>query len=278
MCVLQFLIPILIGSLTIKGSKGESSISVGVIDLRPKLSSDRIYLIDNSCVGKAIFPKIEQGEDDSDPIYDDNMFDQQSAAAHCIGSECSTVYLMIAYDFEHEKTVLHRAVGGIKLMSFVDGSRKAWETRRTKTKLILLLVPSSASSKNQLQSVLSYITNNPDETKTEMHDLTNNIKDSAMLKGAKVLLERLHSCFEYGGEQFQNLEIYQHAEIFCAESNLDDSDDCRVVDDMILLNQQGKGFSHHKISSTEGEVFEKFKQLINLSYKSASGSGHVNFI
>jgi hypothetical protein len=29
-----------------------------------------------------------------------------------------------------------------------------------------------------------------------------------MLKGANVLLERLCSCFEYGGEEFQNVDPY----------------------------------------------------------------------
>ena len=124
MCArLQFLTSIIIGFLTITCSTGESSTSVGIIDLRPKLSSDKIYLVGNSCVSKAIFPTIEQNDDDSDPIYDDSTFDDQAAAAHCIGSECSTVYLMISYDFANEKTVLHRAFGGTKLMSFVDGTR-----------------------------------------------------------------------------------------------------------------------------------------------------------
>jgi hypothetical protein len=279
--IIQFLIPICIGLLTIKCSIGESSNNVGVIDLRPKLSSDRVYsLIGNSCCGgKAIFPTIEQSADESDPIYDDNTFDQQAAAAYCIGSECSTVYLMISYDFEHEKTVLHRAFGGTKLMSFVDGTRKFWDTRRTKPKLIVLLVPSSTSSENQLQSFLSSIgktTGDDSETKNEIHDLTNNIKDSVMLNGAKALIERLRSCFEYGGEKFQDLEIFQDVEIFCTDSNLDNSDDCRVDD--LVLNQQGKRSSHQTMSSDEGEVFEHFKQLINSSYKSASGSGTVDFI
>mmetsp|Transcript_34910 Transcript_34910/g.71245 ORF Transcript_34910/g.71245 Transcript_34910/m.71245 type:complete len:280 (-) Transcript_34910:44-883(-) len=278
MCVrVQFLISIFIGLITINCSTGESSISssVGVIDLRPKLSSDRIYLIDdNLCVGKAIFPSIKQGEDDSDPLYDDSTFDQQAATAYCIGSECSTVYLMISYDFANEKTVLHRAFGGTKLMSFVDGTRKSWETRRSRTKLIVLLLPSSTSAENQLKSFLSSIVTATDETETEMHDLTNIIKDNTMLKGAKVLLERLRSCFEYGGEKFHDVEIFKDAEFVCVDSNLENSDDNRV-DDMILKHHP----CHQTMSSSpKGEVFDHFKQLIISSYNSAAGSGDVNFI
>jgi hypothetical protein len=274
MCVVHFfLIQILTGFLTITCATGENSNSVGVIDLRPKLSSDRIYL--NAGIGKAIFPPVNQSADDSDPIYDDDTFDLQAAAAQCIGEECSTVFLMIAYDFEHGKTVLHRAFGGRKLMSFVDGTRKFWETKRTKTKLIVLLLPSSTSSENQLQSFLSSTVTNNDETrkKTDMHDLTN-IKESSMLKGAKILIERLRSCFEYGGEKFRDLEIFQDAEIICADSNLDTSDD---VDDMVL-NQHGERFSLKKMPSDKEELFEHLKQRINSSYKSASGSGNVDFI
>ena len=275
MCVRvsQFLIPIIVvGFLTIiECSSGESSRSVGVIDLRPKLSSDRIYLIENSCVGKAVFPTTEQSEDDSDPIHDESTFDDQAAAAHCIGSECSTVYLMISYDFANEKTVLHRAFGGTKLMSFVDGTRKSWEKRQAKTKLIMILVPSSESSENHLQSFLS-----PIDTKTEVHDLSNMINDSAMLKGAKVLLERLRSCFEYGGEEFRDVDIFQDVGIVCIGRHLEQNDDS--VDNMVLTHQV-KGFSQQTMPlSTKDEVFDHFKQLITSSYKSASGSGDVNFI
>ena len=276
MCVrvAQFLIAIIVGLLTIiKYSTGESSSSVGVIDLRPKLTSDRIYLIDNSCVGKAIFPTIKQSEDDSNPIHDESTFDDQAAAAHCIGSECSTVYLMISYDFANEKTVLHRAFGGTKLMSFVDGTRKSWEKRQAKTKLIMILVPSSESSENQLQSFLS-----PIHTKMETHDLTNSINDSAMLKGAKVLLERLCSCFEYGGEEFRDVDIFQDVKIVCIGRHLEEQNDDGRLDHMVLTHQV-KGFSQQTMPlSTKGEVFDHFKTVITSSYKSASGNGDVNFI
>mmetsp|Transcript_26767 Transcript_26767/g.40467 ORF Transcript_26767/g.40467 Transcript_26767/m.40467 type:complete len:180 (+) Transcript_26767:1657-2196(+) len=179
---------------------------------------------------------------------------------------------MISYDFANEKTVLHRAFGGTKLMSFVDGTRKSWETRRSRTKLIVLLVPSSTSSENQLKSFLSPIGTVADET--DMHDLTNIIKDNTMLKGAKVLLERLRSCFEYGGEEFHDVEIFEDAEFVCVDSKLENSDDNRV-DDMILNHHP----CHQTMSSSpKGEVFDHFKKLIISSYKSASGSGDVNFI
>lgn len=285
MCIIrvQFLISIIVivGFLAIiKCSTGERSNSVGVIDLRPKLSPDKIYQIGNSCVGKAVFPTTtEQSEDDdSDPIqHDESSFDDQAAAAHCVGAECATVYFIVSYDFANSKTVLHGAFGGTKLMSFVDGTRTSWKKRQAKTKLIMILVPSSESSENQLQSFLSPLctTTADTEIETEMYDLTNVINDNTMLNGAKILLERLRSCFEYGGEEFQDVDIFQDAEIVCMGRHcLEQSDDGRV--DNMILTHQVEGYSQH--ISTKGEEFDDFKELIASSYKSASGSGDVKFI
>jgi hypothetical protein len=270
MC-LQFLLLI----LAVVQCAGERSkdfvtqqLQVGVIDLRPKLVADRIYLIGNTDVNtihKAMFPTIEQTEE-SNPLYDDNAMDQQAAAAHCIGSVCSTVYLMILYDFEHDKTVLHRSFGGTKLMSFVDGTRKSWQSRGTKMKLILLLLPTSTSSENTLQS--SIITDKA-IANAKMNDFTNDINYDTILRGAKVLLERLRSCFEYGGDEFQNIDPFDVHIILCGDHNWGSSNDGEV-DDMVLDN-------HPPILSAKG-VPEHFKDLINSSYQSASGSGEVNFI
>ena len=291
----RLLLTFIIGFLTIQCSIGEISSSskdvvllqqprVGVIDLRPRFVADRIHLIgstsgcndDNIIHHKAIFPTIEQSEE-SNPSYNDNDMDQQAAASHCIGSLCSTVVLMIAYDFENEKTVLHRAFGGTKLMAFVDGTRKHWETGRTKTKLILLLLPSSTSSENRLQScIICGSTSNQIIGKTNIYDLTKEVQDSTILNGAKVLLERLCSCFEYGGEEFQNINPYD-VTIVCAEHNWDNSDDSEV-DDLILLNHhQGKGSSNPPMPIADESIPDHFKHLINSSYQSASGSGEVNF-
>ena len=80
----------------------------------------------------AVFPTIGQSgeEGESNPSYNDSEMDQQAAAAHCIGSLCNTVYLILSYDFEKEKTDLHRAFGGTKLMAFVDGTRDVREDQK----------------------------------------------------------------------------------------------------------------------------------------------------
>ena len=265
---------ILTGFLTIQCAAGGNffSNSVGVIDLRPKLSPDRIHLIDNPIVGKAIFPAIQRSEDDCDLSYEDVIYDQQAAAAYCVGSQCSKVYLIVAYDFENEKTVLHRAFGGTKLMSFVDGTRKYWENSRRKTKLVLLLVPSSTSSENQLKSFLSSKT----ETTMKIHDLTKNAENNPMLRGAILLLDRLRKCFEYGGEEYDDVGIFQHVHILCAGSNLDPIDDSSVDD--LILKHQGAEFDNQSTYDSRSEVLEHFKEVVISLYKSADGSGNINFV
>ncbi|EJK77668.1 hypothetical protein THAOC_00484, partial [Thalassiosira oceanica] len=66
------------------------------------------------------------GEDisasDTDVGIEDAL-DEQSANSHCIGRACSTVCLLLSYDFEAGKTNLHRSFGGAKLMALVDGAR-----------------------------------------------------------------------------------------------------------------------------------------------------------
>ena len=262
--------------ISITCSVGESSSRVGVIDLRPKFVSDRIHLIgsgtrrscDDNTIQMAVFPTIEQSEEkESNPSYDDSEMDQQAAAAHCIGSLCNTVYLILSYDFEKEKTDLHRAFGGTKLMAFVDGTRKHWKTTHTKTKVILLPLPSSRRSGNELQS---YISNTDGKTigETKMYDITKYVKDSTMLKGANVLLERLCSCFEYGGEEFQNVDPYD-VQIFSCDNSYDSELDA-------ILKHQYKD-SIHIHAPTPLEKLESNEDLINSAYLSASGSGEITF-
>lgn len=266
--------------ISITCSIGESSSRVGVIDLRPKFFSDRIHLIgsntrrscDGNTIHMAVFPTIEQSEEkESNPSYDDSEMDQQAAAAHCIGSLCNTVYLILSYDFEKEKTDLHRAFGGTKLMAFVDGTRKHWKTTSTKTKVILLLLPSSRRSENELQSFISTTTTDGKTIgETKMYDITKYVKDSTMLKGANVLLERLCSCFEYGGEEFQNVDPYD-VQIF----SCDNSYDSELLDAMILKHQHKDSIHIH--SPTPLEKLESNEDLINSAYLSASGSGEITF-
>lgn len=270
--------------ISITCSIGESSSRVGVIDLRPKFFSDRIHLIgsgtrrscDDNTIQMAVFPTIDQSEEkDSNPSYDDSEMDQQAAAAHCIGSLCNTVYLILSYDFEKEKTDLHRAFGGTKLMAFVDGTRKHWKTTRTKTKVILLLLPSSRRSENELQSYISTTTTDGKTIgETKMYDITKYVKDSSMLKGANVLLERLCSCFEYGGEEFQNVDPYD-VQVLCSSGTSCDNSYDSEIDAMILKHQHKESIHFH--SPTPLEKLESNEDLINSAYLSASGSGEITF-
>lgn len=273
--------------ISITCSIGESRSSrVGVIDLRPKFVSDRIHFIgssstrrscDDNTIHMAVFPTIGQSgeEGESNPSYNDSEMDQQAAAAHCIGSLCNTVYLILSYDFEKEKTDLHRAFGGTKLMAFVDGTRKHWKTTHTKTKVILLLLPSSRRSETELQSYISTTTTDGKTIgETKMYDITKYVKDSTMLKGANVLLERLCSCFEYGGDEFQNLDPYDVKILCSAECSCDNSYDSEV-DAMILKHQHRESIHIH--SPTPLEKQESNEELINSAYRSASGSGEITF-
>lgn len=272
--------------ISITCSIGESSSRVGVIDLRPKFLSDRIHLIgnnilrrscDDNAIHMAVFPTIKQSEEgESNPSYDDSEMDQQAAAASCIGSLCNTVYLILSYDFEKEKTDLHRAFGGTKLMAFVDGTRKHWKTTCTKTKVILLLLPSSRRSENELQSYISTTTTEGKTIgETKMYDITKYVKDSSMLKGANVLLERLCSCFEYGGEEFQNLDPYDVQVLCSSGTSCDNRYDSEIIDAMILKHQHKDSIHIH--SPTPLEKLESNEDLINSAYLSASGSGEITF-
>jgi len=230
------------GNVNVDGNNAPSSDNhrqfIGVIDLRPTPDPDSIILLnENRCgddsadvtydvVQEALFPTTKHRDDEiiSD-VVDDAEMDQQAASSHSIGNSCSTVYLIIAYDFENGKTALHRSFGGTKLMAFVDGVRNRVHHMSqinphsdAATKLILLLVPSSSSSATTLlsrnystENILLSDTSKPLPNKivlnlTKVNSDTSNTWDSS---GAYYLVERLSEAFSLGGDNFQNVDQFE---------------------------------------------------------------------
>ncbi len=197
-----------------------------MIDLRPTPGPDGILLVrdgsardgdgGNEGIGsdvarRAIFPLA--GRDESSA--DEAEMDRRAASSHSVGNVCSTVYLIIAYDFDNGKTMLHRSFGGAKLMAFVDGvrSRRHREMNdaatdeigeEASTKLVLVFVPSSSSSAMTLLSNISSSSTTPENN---LLDLTKN-NDKWDASGANFLVDRLSEAFALGGEVYRNMEPF----------------------------------------------------------------------
>lgn len=223
---------------------------IGVIDLRPKPADpDSVILLheddtsndddDNidstfDVVQEAVFPTtaIHQHDDEIAVVDIDEMMDEQAASSHSIGNLCSTVYLIIAYDFENGKTVLHRSFGGTKLMAFVDGVRNRLHGMMNPanqagggsdddvtTKLIILLIPSSPSSTTTLLSNWPSSGTKPDNILLAntnplldklVLDLTNTDSNSDWdASGATYLVDKLSEAFALGGEEYQNTDPFE---------------------------------------------------------------------
>lgn len=146
---------------------------IGIIDIRSQAECDCIILINRneqkntdvpfaSHSSSAIaFPSfcnsnhIERSPEEMEQ-------NQAAAAALTIGSSCPTIYLLLTYDFNNGKTVLHRTLGGVKLMNMVDGIRIRFKDfihdsaneMSSCTKLILFLVPSK-SRDDEVLSILN---------------------------------------------------------------------------------------------------------------------------
>ena len=130
-----------------------------------------------------------------------------AAAALTIGSTCQTIYLVLSYDFKDGKTVLHRTLGGIKLMNLIDGVRKRWNDspEAPLTKLVLLLVPLS-DVKSGAFSFLS-----PEISDQNFLDLS---QCGWKSKGIKFLIGRLKTYFELGGDDFKNVDPFEDLSVF----------------------------------------------------------------
>ncbi|KAL9180067.1 hypothetical protein ACHAXT_008037 [Thalassiosira profunda] len=222
----------------------------GVIDLRPEPEPDSIFSGDR----RAVLPVPLQEEDESNI---EEVMDQAAASSHTIGQLCSTVYLMIAYDFDSGKTVLHRTLGGAKLMAFVDGARsrrhEMGASATTATKVVLVLFPSASSSAPELDGSLLVL----DPTKD----------DEWNASGANFLVARLSETFALGGEEYETMDPFK-VDMILAEG-----------DDGAMNEIVSRHFASHSDSDGERTPTAPMtrQELIRQAYKSAGGVGQISF-
>ncbi|KAL7543849.1 hypothetical protein ACHAXR_013236 [Thalassiosira sp. AJA248-18] len=264
---------------------------IGVIDLRPSSESDSIILANYNNIQQALFPIASQ---DDISVNEDEM-NQQAASSHSIGDVCSTVYLIITYDFENGKTVLHRNFGGIKLMAFVDGvrSRRHKLSQVHATKLIFIFVPSSSSAADSLlsdfpSSAYPKISMSlPNDSKPIPNKIVLDLAraDEWDASGANFLVDRLSEAFALGGEEYQNMESFEvemvgvfdaGQETDLSENDSDDNEMCHLVLRHIQCSHQTTDHSDTIRDETRASS-DDFQDWITRSYESAGGVGDINF-
>lgn len=195
---------------------------IGVIDVRSKAEADHILLIGSSknidkdstgriLVDGAMFSVSSNcNQKIADELSSQDEIDQHKAAAAAltVGSTCQTIYLILTYDFKDGKTVLHRTLGGIKLMNLVDGVRKRWNdsSEASLTRLILILLPPN-NEKNE-ESLSSVVFNR----KFHLHDISHDTEWKS--EGIRFLIDRLKTYFELGGDEFKSVNPFEDLGIF----------------------------------------------------------------
>jgi len=255
---------------------------IGIIDLRPTPEADSIIFLPNKTGDEdekqsddasidaisdrqALFPSAvaSSSQETISANEIEDMMDQQAASSHSIGGLCSTVYLVIAYDFDNGKTDLHRLFGGAKLMAFVDGVRSRWHQQNMNsggasqvgdefaTKLVLVFVPASAKATATIFSPESATSENillPSESEPDLNcvvfDLTNSDKIEWNASGAKYLVDRLSEAFVLGGEEYQNMKPFS-------------------VDMLGAFNKVEQDENEQESSTAEGDGTDEFDNEIN---------------
>ncbi len=290
---------------------------IGIIDLRPNPEPESLIFMTetiqkdqtpiHSC---ATFPPVEMISSDNvdgDFSLDEMTMDQQAAASHTIGKVCSEIYLVISYDFDNGKTVLHRSLGGVKLMNFMDGLRKRWDDHddihandrsrldvlEPMTNLVIILVPSSISG------TLSLLTCLPDG-KREHDDLYQSSADDLSVvskvvvdlkghsnmnvSGAYSLLDRLKSYFAMGGDKYDAIDPFGKVEMLGIwETRQEESDhqDGKGMKEVVLkhyLKQNRNGFDGGVEHPPATEISEQqYRDIVNTAYSSAGGVGDIIF-
>ena len=56
----------------------------------------------------------------------DAATNRHAAAAEDVGEACTAVHMVVAYNFVHGRTVLHRSLGGAKILAFANGALGRW--------------------------------------------------------------------------------------------------------------------------------------------------------
>jgi hypothetical protein len=287
---------------------GTTSEMIGIIDLRPKPQTDCIILakvqntnpnstdgdiankaenetIDVQVLRRASFSSISSESKnyvDSDSELPTNDEDQQEAAAACltIGSSCSTIYLILSYDFKEGKTVLHRTLGGTKLMCLVDGVRKRWHeaaaSKPAATELVLLLVPTTPSKDDGPNTNdIKWCTQNE-----VMRDLSQNTDWKN--DGIQFLANRLTTYFELGGDEFKGANPFRISVMYVADERLqaeqsshrcieDDHSDSNDIMDIVLHHTRRYTQRKHIVEMTESTTAREFRSLVKSKFNSFGG-------
>jgi len=284
---------------------------IGIIDLRPNPEPDSLIFITvvnkkahsttNIC---ATFPPVETTSSES--TDDESIMNQQAAASHTIGTLASTVYLVISYDFDNGKTVLHRSFGGLKLMNFMDGLRTRWDDHNKihednhtrvddlepRTKLAIILVPSSTSGALSLVSCLPDAkANNDDLDQSSSEDLSMmskvvvKLKDHTKLNvsGADYLFDRLKSYFAMGGDRYDAIDPFEKVEMLGVwETGQEGSDghDGKGMKEVVLkhYSQQNStddgGFG---LPRDTDRSEQNYRKIVKDAFASAGGIGEMIF-
>lgn len=250
---------------------------IGIIDLRQSPDPDSIILLqknnsnqDTIAVNTSNIVQFPTSELDDKHSNIDEELDQQAACSHSIGSLCSTVYLIIAYDYENGKTVLHRTFGGAKLMAFVNGVRSRWynmnEAKQSciNTKLVLILVPSSEE-----QTM-------PFTTTGNIIDLTN-CKNDWDASGADFLVERLSEAFQLGGEEYKQVNPFIVQMIASVQRECGEDSD-NYISEVVLRNMSETEHGDNCIQTSFIDTpYEEIQTMIKNAYKDAGGDGNIYF-
>lgn len=270
---------------------------IGIADLRQTPEADCIILapihdettktiagdkrdnIHSAFFDKALFPT-------TDSTSDHNMDQQAAAASLTIGSSCSTVYLLISYDFKYGKTVLHRSLGGIKLMSLVDGVRKRWHeassSKTASTKLVLLLVPYISANNGEKEESCKEV-HCPEQTFYELSQHSEWRND-----GATFLIDRLKTYFELGGEEyiganpFSDLSVIRVADKKMqappSGPNQDNQYDPNIRLEIVLHHNQLYAKNRTNAEVVKSVSTQKFRRIVERKFKSFGGIGDLVFL
>ena len=243
----------------------DDRVLIGVLDLRPTPGPDSILVlkrimhgqlandVELEAVQQARFPL---SQDHDELSVTEEELNEQAASSNCIGNLCTTVYLIIEYDFDNGKTVLHRTFGGVKLMAFVDGVRSRWHefqsSRITKlderngaaAKLIALLVPSSQISSSSESRI--------------------DFDSGCDVAGVTFLINRLNEAFALGGDEFQSVKPFevQYGIVHKCEENDED------------LERQIKAIFKWRTATSQ---LNALSCTISNAYRNAGGNGIIEY-
>ena len=259
---------------------------VGIIDIRPSPNQDGIVLLRENSSGDA-YDLLQEarfsGVDEYASIDDDDMI-EQGAISQSIGSLCHTVYLVIAYDFQKGVTSLHKSLGGCKLLSFVDGARSRWQDKQRATKLVLLLVPSSAASEAVLSASIT--------TENILHSSMNQNKIVIDLasdidwgdKGATHLVTKLVEAFGLGGDEYQISDPFSVEMIGILDNRQDKNDEDTDIEsntddisEVVLKHLVCSGFDIIQTNDLDEASTSAFQELTTSAYTSIGGKRSIDF-